>query len=64
MSTHYFAADGSFGTGDIIVVNTANWSPEEWEIVDSASDDERMSIAYQISANATPAAEWTQLPLE
>lgn len=65
MSKHYyFAADGSYGSGDIVVVDTTNWSPEEWEIVENATDGERMSIAYQVSVNATPADNWAKLPLE
>jgi hypothetical protein len=64
MSTHYFAADGSYGTSNIIVIDTTDWSPEEWEIVDNATDQERISIAYQISENAKPTGEWAQLPLE
>lgn len=50
MSKKYFAADGSFGDADLIVVDTSEWGNEEWEIIDNAPDSERMSIAFQLSA--------------
>jgi hypothetical protein len=61
MTTYYFAADGSYGRAeDIIIIDTANWSDEEWEAIDMASDSARHSTAAQIIANASP----EQLPLE
>lgn len=52
----YFAFDGSYGNGndgDIIIVNTANWSDYMWEIIDECADDnERMLMAQHFDQNA------------
>jgi hypothetical protein len=52
VSKTYFAADGSFGNADLIVVDTSNWGTEEWDIIDNTPDAERMSVAFQLSVDA------------
>lgn len=46
--THYFAADGSYGNSDLVIVDTSDWTTDEWDIVENAPDSERMSIAWQL----------------
>lgn len=48
-TTHYFAADGSYGEADILVLDTSDWSQDEWDIIENAPDSERMAIAWQLS---------------
>jgi sarcosine oxidase gamma subunit len=50
--THYFAADGSYGSADLVIIDTSDWSPDEWDIVENAPEDERMAIAWQLSNSA------------
>ena len=49
MTKHYFAADGSYGDAQIIVVDTSDWSKDEWDIIENCSDSERLDIAYQLT---------------
>jgi len=49
MTKHYFAADGSYGDAQIIVVDTSDWSQDEWDIIENCSDSERLDIAYQLT---------------
>ena len=46
----YFAVDGNFGSADVMVVlNTTNWSEEDWTQVEEASDSERAQIALDLT---------------
>mgnify|MGYP006297109677 CR=1 FL=1 len=47
--THYFAADGSYGDADLVIIDTSEWTQDEWDIVENATDAERMVIAWQLS---------------
>jgi hypothetical protein len=47
--THYFAADGSYGNADLVIVDTSDWSIDEWDIIENAPDSERMELAWQLS---------------
>ena len=49
MSNSYFALDGSYGDAtEILIVDTDDWTPEEWELINYATDDERSDMAQQI----------------
>jgi hypothetical protein len=41
--------DGSYGTGEVLIIDTTNWTDAELEQVSDASDNERIEIAYQIA---------------
>lgn len=60
--THYFAADGSYGSSDLVIVDTSNWSIDEWDIVENAPDNERMSIAWQLSNGPSVNPDQDPLP--
>lgn len=43
---YYFASDGTFGQAiDGVIVDTANWTDQDWEIVTGAADDVRHHLA-------------------
>lgn len=43
---YYFANDGTFGAAiDGVIVDTANWTDRDWEIVTDAADDVRHHLA-------------------
>jgi len=43
---HYFTDDGTYGDArEMIILDTSNFTPEEWEWVEEASDGERVRIA-------------------
>lgn len=45
-NTYYFANDGTFGAAiDGVIVDTANWTDQDWEIVTDAADDVRHHLA-------------------
>jgi len=48
MSTMWVADDGSYGTGRIVTVDTANWSETDWEELEEVSDSERIHLACAI----------------
>jgi hypothetical protein len=49
MSSTYFAKDGSYGkSSGMIVVDTAEWTEEDWEQVENAYDDERVEVAHSV----------------
>lgn len=49
MTTHFFSNDGSYGDAeDILIVNTDQWSEEDWRDIDDASDMTRLAIAREI----------------
>jgi hypothetical protein len=48
MST-YFAADGSYGCSHgLSVMDTSQWTDEDWYRIDEASDGNRVDIAREI----------------
>jgi len=54
MSTQwtYFAADGSFGdAGDLVVIDTTNFTDAEWEAINGTSDLRRKLVAERAAAN-------------
>lgn len=52
--SHYFAADGNYGDAlDLVVVDTADWSDEDWALIDEAFDGDRPKIAEEITKRHT-----------
>jgi hypothetical protein len=50
MTATYFAADGSYGNAEgLIIVDTSDWTEEEWDIIDETTDSTRVSIAEQLA---------------
>lgn len=49
MSNSYFALDGSYGDAtEILIVDTDDWTPEEWDAIYYATLDDRSDMAQQI----------------
>lgn len=50
MGLTYFATDGSFGdaTG-LVIIDTSDWDQDDWDHVGFATDNERLSVAREIS---------------
>lgn len=47
---HYFAADGNYGDASgLIVVDTSNWTEEDWVLIDEAFDYDRPKIAEELT---------------
>lgn len=62
MTTTYFATDGSYGDADdILVIDTSDWSDDEWDAVRECADSARHDVARQIIENAS---NGNQLKLE
>ena len=46
---HYFASDGSYRDAEgIIVVDTTDWTEDEWSLINDAPDSERAAVAAQL----------------
>lgn len=47
----YFAGDGSYGEWDELsmLVDTSEWTEDDWDEIDCAGDSYRASVAYAIS---------------
>lgn len=64
MAIHYFAADGNFGTAkNLVIVDTTDWTEEEWADVEHAKDDDRTSIALSLSTSKK-VSHPNQLPIQ
>lgn len=47
---YYFAEDGNYGDAtNIVIVDTTEWTEEDWNEVEEAPDYERVDIARSIS---------------
>ena len=50
----WVARDGSWGSGEVVVIPTKDWTADEVEAanarLDEASDSERMNVAMEIAA--------------
>jgi len=47
---HYFGADGNYGDADrLTVVDTSQWTEEDWDTIEESADFERSWIAQKIS---------------
>jgi hypothetical protein len=52
MTIHYFAADGNFGNAtNLVIVDTTDWTDEEWADVEYAIDDQRSTTALSLSTS-------------
>lgn len=50
MTMTYFAADGSFGSAEnLIIINTSRWTEADWDAVLSLPDDERAGWAEKLN---------------
>ncbi|NBQ64004.1 MAG: hypothetical protein EBT95_00305 [Verrucomicrobia bacterium] len=50
MATSYFAIDGNYGNADgIVIVETSDWSEDDWSAVEMAGDADRASVAYALA---------------
>ena len=60
--THYFAADGSYGPAELVIIDTTDWTDEEWMAIDNARESERMSIAWQLANGVDLDSDQDTLP--
>jgi len=45
----YFAYDGSFGSAEeLTILDTTEWTDEDWELIDFSTDMERSDVAQKI----------------
>lgn len=50
MAKTYFAEDGSYGDAErLVVMDTSDWTDEDWEKIEEASDWERPTVAQDIA---------------
>lgn len=50
MGTTYFAIDGNYGDADgIVIVETSEWSEDDWSAIEMAGDADRASVAYALA---------------
>ena len=46
---HYFASDGNYGSAvDLSIIETSEWTAQDWQRIENASDSERDIVARQI----------------
>ena len=47
---HYFAQDGNYGDAtELIIVDTTNWTEDDWLLIEDATDSERADMAERIT---------------
>lgn len=47
---NYFATDGNYGSADgIVIVDTSDWSEEDWTAIDEVGDADRANLAYALA---------------
>ncbi len=47
---HYFAIDGNYGDAtSMVVVDTKDWTEEDWALIDEASDNDRPTVAEKMA---------------
>lgn len=50
MQLHYFAKDGNYGTAEgLVIIDTTDWSEDEWADIDFSIDANRPMIALSLS---------------
>lgn len=48
----YFAMDGNYGDSHgLVTINTNNWTQEDWDAIEMASDYDRIVVAVEIAMN-------------
>tara|TARA_R110000803_G_scaffold42744_2_gene91512 strand:+ start:679 stop:855 length:177 start_codon:yes stop_codon:yes gene_type:complete len=45
----WVAEDGSYGQTTIALIDTSDWSIEDWREMEEASDNTRMSVAVDVT---------------
>ncbi len=46
----YFAMDGNYGVAHgLIIIDTRDWTEDDWDLIDNASDYDRFSVAITIA---------------
>jgi len=47
---HYFATDGNYGNAEnLVIIDTADWTEDEWDIIEQSPENDRTKIAQQLS---------------
>lgn len=44
----WVADDGSFGSGEVIEFDTSRWTEEDFDTVETATDEWRLAVAKEI----------------
>ena len=48
MKDLWVAEDGTYGTSNIVLIDTSRWKDSDWEKLDDAGDWDRMEVAVEI----------------
>jgi hypothetical protein len=49
---HYFSQDGNYGDANSLnIIDTSDWTSEDWDLIDETSDYDRADVAREISDN-------------
>lgn len=49
MTTTYFAADGNYGDAEgLVMIDTTDWTEDEWMTIEYAPENERARIAQEL----------------
>lgn len=47
---YYFATDGNYGDANgLVLVDTTNWTEDDWLLIEDAHDSERADMAERIT---------------
>lgn len=50
MTTTYFAADGNYGDAEgLVMIDTTDWTEDEWMTIEYSPENERIRIAQELS---------------
>ncbi len=44
----YFTEDGTFGSNDIVLLVTDEWTQAEWQEIEECADSDRLDLALDI----------------
>jgi hypothetical protein len=48
-SKTYFTSDGTFGdASELEIIDTTQWTDEDWDEIQNCSDSDRLSLAWEI----------------
>lgn len=66
MTIHYFAKDGNFGDAkDLVIVDTSDWTEDEWADIEYAIEPNRPLIALSLStAKKAMSPDQLKLPIQ
>lgn len=52
MTKFYFASDGGFGKAEnVVIVDTAQWSEEDWDAVRFSRPEDRLRMVMELTAD-------------